>query len=74
MKRRRELHVQAVEMVPVTFVFCPRCGKRVEIGRVPVGAEVDCAGCGRKFALAVQVLSRGGAGQGEDGLPRPGRV
>ena len=47
-----ELHVQAAEMVPVTFVFCPRCGKRVEIGRVPVGAEVDCPGCGRKFALA----------------------
>ena len=46
-----ELQVKEVPMVPVTFVFCPRCGKRVEIGRVPVGAEVDCAGCGGRFAL-----------------------
>jgi hypothetical protein len=47
-----EIHVQEVAMVPVTYVFCPRCGKRVEIGRVPVGTEVGCAYCGLEFAVA----------------------
>jgi hypothetical protein len=46
-----EMHVQGVEMVPFTFVFCPRCANRVEIDRVPVGAEIRCDHCGQEFAV-----------------------
>jgi hypothetical protein len=56
-----DLHVQEVEMVPVTYVFCSRCGKRVEVGRVPVGAQVVCAYCGLGFAVGHK-LGRRGAG------------
>ncbi len=46
-----ELHVQEVEMFSLTYAFCPRCGKRVEVGRVPVGAKVACTRCKSEFAI-----------------------
>lgn len=46
-----ELHVEGVQMVPFTFVFCPRCAKRVEVGRVPVGSGIRCSHCGLEFVV-----------------------
>jgi hypothetical protein len=42
----------AAKMVPETYCFCPRCASRVDIGRVPQGAEFTCPICSLEFTLS----------------------
>ena len=55
---------KAVEMVPLTFSFCPQCARRVEIGRMPIGAKISCDACGCEFTVGASSGSRDGPGQG----------
>ncbi|GEM_PF-4656903 len=55
-----------LNMIPETYVFCPRCAARVDTGRVQIGGMLSCHFCGHEFQVARGRSSNGGAGQGGD--------
>ncbi|MEN6452013.1 MAG: hypothetical protein ABFC96_16105 [Thermoguttaceae bacterium] len=50
-------------MIADTFVFCPRCASRVDVGRLTVGSTLTCWSCDFKFVPA-RSDSQATAGQG----------
>ena len=55
-----------LNMVPETYVFCPRCAARVDTGRIQIGGRLTCHFCDHEFPVSrgPRAEADNGAGQG----------
>lgn len=57
-----------LNMVPETYVFCPRCAARVDTGRVQVGGRLTCHFCDHEFSVSRGSRSDADNGAGQGGV------